>query len=624
MIKSCFCCIPKKITLLFFVCFFTISCSVQIDTTHRHISGSRLLASENNSAAYVIATENNKALQEYRDNEWQYNRTDKNSAPKTCLALSGGGIRSASFSIGVLKGLHEKGILKQIDVISAVSGGSYALSWYYIQQYKYGSEFTVTEEMLRQLEKHGADPQDINILKSAAVDKYQTLGAFMQQIETLLQREPEEKYRKIIVAFSRLSKGDAPVFSDEYLTGLAEKSRMYGFGDMAGTFLGNIVMLPVNILVNGIFSGNVNFTSQRAYYEHAIKRTFHSSIDEEFVTLDKFNMISITFKQINDFIKTNHLPYFIINTSADIDDDRNHYKSKLKNTVFEFTPIRIGSDGFGYANSDQYNIGLAVSVSGAAVDSTEVPGKFNSLLSSAFNMDLGYYIKNYHDGSQDNSFARKMTPFPFYYLWMEDPHRRDQMGMDIYLTDGGHAENLAAYSLVRRACEHIIIVDAEYDDKYEFEAYHHLKKALLSEMQMQLDVPGLLENKWGWLNNRKLDAVETGSIKNLISLNMSGGIDYKDLKVTYIKLAINDTLINHNETKARKFYGGKLVDYYKKSKNNRCDQWLMKCEFPQYTTTDQSYSAEQFKAYIDLGYSIVRNSAKIPALNTDHAEVVNN
>ncbi|HEX4145840.1 MAG TPA: patatin-like phospholipase family protein [Pirellulales bacterium] len=41
------------------------------------------------------------------------------------LALSGGGIRSAALGLGVLKGLHECRLLKFIDYLSTVSGGSY-------------------------------------------------------------------------------------------------------------------------------------------------------------------------------------------------------------------------------------------------------------------------------------------------------------------------------------------------------------------------------------------------------------------------------------------------------------------------------------------------------------------
>jgi hypothetical protein len=41
-------------------------------------------------------------------------------------------LRAASYSIGVLRGLDERGALERIDVLSGVSGGSYALSWYVV------------------------------------------------------------------------------------------------------------------------------------------------------------------------------------------------------------------------------------------------------------------------------------------------------------------------------------------------------------------------------------------------------------------------------------------------------------------------------------------------------------
>ncbi|MEI6592673.1 MAG: hypothetical protein WCL47_05495 [Holophagaceae bacterium] len=45
------------------------------------------------------------------------------------LALSGGGIRSATFCLGVLRGLARKGILAKADFLSTVSGGGYAGSF---------------------------------------------------------------------------------------------------------------------------------------------------------------------------------------------------------------------------------------------------------------------------------------------------------------------------------------------------------------------------------------------------------------------------------------------------------------------------------------------------------------
>lgn len=48
------------------------------------------------------------------------------------LALSGGGIRSAVFNLGLLQALHGAGLLRQVDYLSSVSGGGYVagcLSW---------------------------------------------------------------------------------------------------------------------------------------------------------------------------------------------------------------------------------------------------------------------------------------------------------------------------------------------------------------------------------------------------------------------------------------------------------------------------------------------------------------
>jgi predicted acylesterase/phospholipase RssA len=48
-----------------------------------------------------------------------------------CIALSGGGLRSAAFSTGILQGLADAQLLQRSDYLSATSGGLYAASWLY-------------------------------------------------------------------------------------------------------------------------------------------------------------------------------------------------------------------------------------------------------------------------------------------------------------------------------------------------------------------------------------------------------------------------------------------------------------------------------------------------------------
>jgi hypothetical protein len=48
----------------------------------------------------------------------------------SALCLSGGGIRSATFALGVLQGLAHVGVLGHIDYLSTVSGGGYTGGWF--------------------------------------------------------------------------------------------------------------------------------------------------------------------------------------------------------------------------------------------------------------------------------------------------------------------------------------------------------------------------------------------------------------------------------------------------------------------------------------------------------------
>src|SRR5215472_9523418 len=45
------------------------------------------------------------------------------------LAFSGGGIRSATFGLGVLQALKKLGLLEKVHYLSTVSGGGYIGSW---------------------------------------------------------------------------------------------------------------------------------------------------------------------------------------------------------------------------------------------------------------------------------------------------------------------------------------------------------------------------------------------------------------------------------------------------------------------------------------------------------------
>jgi predicted acylesterase/phospholipase RssA len=536
-----------------------VGCSVKMNTLRRHVRGYPIRADRQAHRLKPAAAENSKAMDWFKENEWPFNKGDKTQPPKQCLALSGGGIRSAAFGIGVLKGLHEKGILDRIDIISGVSGGSFALSWYYFQQYS-----------------------------------------------------------------ERLNAKDM-IFANECQDELLERSRFYSNPDMAVSVLGNILLSPVNLILNHVFSFNVDTTLSRSCYEQAIKNTFNAGKDSSFL-------------EMFDFIKNNGLPYFIINASAAIDYSPSYHGSKLANRVFEFTPLRFGSDGFGYSNEFPVTVGRAISISGAAVDlASNTPGRLESTFLSALNIDLGYHIRNYNNEDNGGDLKRFI---PLYSLI--NPH--DINGTDILLVDGGFVENLGVYSLVRRLCQEIIVVDATYDPDYRFDEYFKLKSGLRSEMQVELEIENIdrlapefesgvldksssssitsepLENSNPYDTITNYDGsnpVMKGSISYFPIESEDGTIEQREIDVTYIKLSINDKLFNGFSTddptaadysNVCEYYGENVVEYYLQNKmNNKCGELLFDCQFPQYTTMDQSYTPEQFKAYVDLGYYIVKN-----------------
>src|SRR6516162_5173606 len=76
--------------------------------------------------------------------------------PQSALCFSGGGIRSASFALGVLQALARHGLLFRFDYLSTVSGGGYIGSWLSAWRRHAGNDAGV----LQSLTNRQADPPD--------------------------------------------------------------------------------------------------------------------------------------------------------------------------------------------------------------------------------------------------------------------------------------------------------------------------------------------------------------------------------------------------------------------------------------------------------------------------------
>jgi hypothetical protein len=185
-------------------------------------------------------------------------------------------------------------------------------------------------------------------------------------------------------------------------------------------------------------------------------------------------------------------------------------------------------------------------------------------------------------------------PFPFYFTGR---YARDKDGIRIYLSDGGHADNIGVFSAVRRMPKRLIIVDAENDYDPEtgvdrFDAYYKVKEALKSEMGVDMDVADV-ENRPGVGPYNTPRSVMDGTIGPFPVLDADGTAKSEWIAVKYVKLSINRDDIGR--------YPPSVQKYYAKTKDTSCGGLLDECPFPQESTANQSYNADQFHAYRDLG-----------------------
>ncbi len=67
---------------------------------------------------------------------------------RSALCLSGGGIRSATFALGVLQGLAEARVLSRFHFLSTVSGGGYIGGWLTAWLHRYGNDVQAVEGTL--------------------------------------------------------------------------------------------------------------------------------------------------------------------------------------------------------------------------------------------------------------------------------------------------------------------------------------------------------------------------------------------------------------------------------------------------------------------------------------------
>jgi len=126
------------------------------------------------------------------------------------LAFSGGGIRSATFNLGVLKALHELGLLKHVDYLSTVSGGGYIGAWWTAWRARWGKEFpeALPDPNARdnsQPEKKNREPEEVRHLREFSDFLSPRIGFFESETWNAVMAVLSAVLPAVVVASSVIS-----------------------------------------------------------------------------------------------------------------------------------------------------------------------------------------------------------------------------------------------------------------------------------------------------------------------------------------------------------------------------------------------------------------------------------
>ncbi len=188
-----------------------------------------------------------------------------------------------------------------------------------------------------------------------------------------------------------------------------------------------------------------------------------------------------------------HRLLHVVNTALNLVGGDNLAWQQRKAESFSVSPLHSGCYRVGYRRSRDYggedgiSLGTAIAISGAAASSNM--GYYStspvlSLVMTLFNVRLGWWLGNPGPAGADT--YRRMSPMYSVIPVIEEAFGlTDDKNDYVYLTDGGHFENLALYEMVLRRCRTIIVSDGGCDGDYSF---NDLGNAL-RKIRIDLGVP---------------------------------------------------------------------------------------------------------------------------------------
>lgn len=194
-------------------------------------------------------------------------------------------------------------------------------------------------------------------------------------------------------------------------------------------------------------------------------------------------------------------PFHVINMALNLvaPSDRRLSWQQRRAASFTATPLRCGTDGLGYLPAWAYggergmSLGRALTISGAAASPNMGyhSSSFVTFVMALFNVRLGWWLPNPSEAGRAR-WSDDEPALPFWSLIDEAMGRTTDTRSSIYLSDGGHFENLGLYEMVRRRCHRIVVVDATCDPKFEYADLHDAVRKIRIDLGINIELPEIL------------------------------------------------------------------------------------------------------------------------------------
>ena len=331
---------------------------------------------------------------------------------------------------------------------------------------------------------------------------------------------------------------------------------------------------------------NANANSLHRLYRDRLSKAFLvkplealSEPDEEIPTLDHFKLTEL------DSIKA---PYHLINCALNLQASKSANRRGRNADFFLFSKLFVGSEATGYVptgmlekQSSQIDLATAMAISGAAASSNmgsaSIRGWTFSL--ALLNVRLGYWLRNPKQMLSSIVRRTEITPYFLYEMFGQLNENRKY----IYVTDGGHIENLGVYELLRRRCSFIVVIDGEADPDLNFTSLVRLERYARIDLGIRIDIPIKEIRAANLAASKKIESRgDPGALCSKRGPHCAIGKIYYpggEGRLLYVKASLTGDESNY------------VVDYKRRYSS-----------FPHQTTGDQFFTEEQFEVYRALGF----------------------